>query len=498
MCNNQEIKLTKSQQRVFRQIKQFVGSDSARVFILKGYAGTGKTTMLRFLVEHLIHEGIGYHLLASTGRAAAILNKATGTHSIARTIHSLIYSYSRLNQDLSDQETINVDSVGQLYLVFSPIQIERKDEDDNKTRLYIIDEASMVSDMPETHITQAAFGTGRLLKELLDYDQAPNSKFLFVGDPCQLPPVNQAFSPALSAFYFSDTFSLTAQEAELTEIIRQADGNTITSVSHYFRRRYQSAPEDESFYGGRRNWVKMGIQSSRNIIFHSSRADLVGKYIQHVKKHGYESGTLICKYNKNRFLLANEVRAALGRSGAVAPNDLLLVMQNNHPSGLYNGDLVVVRSVSDDVHTRAELTFREVEVEDLATHTIRRTLLMEDLLYTGNNNLTSLQQSVLFVDFIQRMRKLGIRQNTRDFDDMLLQDEHLNALRCSFGYALTCHKAQGGEWDEVFIDLPRNIMLNPTQGTYQWLYTAFTRARKKVHIVNDPLYIMQARYWLSD
>lgn len=114
---------------------------------------------------------------------------------------------------------------------------------------------------------------------------------------------------------------------------------------------------------------------------------------------------------------------------------------------------------------------------------------MVDTLWAGQLNLTEIQQTDLFVDFFFRMKQQGILHGTASFDDPLRCDPYLNALRCTYGYALTCHKAQGGEWDEVYLDLPRNIGLNPTKQNYRWLYTAVTRAKKTLHLVDDGLYL---------
>ena len=254
------IKPTKSQQLVLDKMKAFLKSDD-KVFVLKGYAGTGKTTVMRFLVKELQKGDRNYHLLASTGRASAVLHRISGDD--AQTIHSLVYKYKDFNQDVSKMD-VGQSVSGQLYLVFEPCVADVT----AKRHVYIVDEASMVSDTEARYITQATFGTGRLLKELLEYDRDPGAQFILVGDPCQLPPINQVYSPALSASYIKSTFGCGVQEASLTEISRQGDGNSIIDASQRVRKLYASAHDSVEHYGCARYWGKLPLGSSTNIKLH--------------------------------------------------------------------------------------------------------------------------------------------------------------------------------------------------------------------------------------
>ncbi|MCQ2275140.1 MAG: DEAD/DEAH box helicase [Bacteroidales bacterium] len=480
MSNLKDITLTDSQIRVLSQMKAFLESKD-KVFVLKGYAGTGKTTLMRFLIQHLQELERGYHLLASTGRASTILNAATG-NTTAQTIHSLIYKYSDFNQDLSKITEASSSINGQLYLVFKPCKADAED----KNQVYIIDEASMVSDTEDRNIVQAAFGSGRLLKELLEYDSDPGSKYIFVGDPCQLPPITQTFSPALSPQYIATTFGLGVQEGNLTEIVRQGNGNTIISTSQRIRQLYNRAPETDTGYTSR-VWGKMPIFSSANIQLHPNGEDMIQRYLQTIRSHGYGYATYLCRGNAACYQIACQIRERLGIRGRVSENDLLLVIQNNTPLNLFNGDLVVVKQITHETQHRANLTFRKVVVEDLGNKNSHTTFIIEELLHSGKLNLDGEQQKALFVDFVLRMRKMGInpKQNHQQFILAMMTDPYLNALRCTFGYAITCHKSQGGEWAEVFVNMPRNIMLNPAKSSYQWVCTAITRAKERLHVVDD-------------
>ncbi len=468
------IKLTNQQQHALDLLTQFINNDE-RVFILKGYAGTGKTTLMKELITVLKEQKINYNLWASTGRAAKILSNVTEVK--AETIHSGIYQYTDFNQDL-EQVTLHIeqnaaDKTGQLYLKFelTPLANDKLKE----KKLYIIDESSMIADIENPIVTQAMFGSGRLLKDMLDYN--PKGKFIFVGDICQLPPITQKISPALHPEYFKSEYRITPTEIELTQIMRQSKDNDIIHAAGKIRRLYHSVPKVK--------WGNLPLKGYKDIIIYPDAVSLINAYIQKVKEKGFNEATMICRSNRKCNELTDILRPAFGKTGKIQEGDLLLVTQNNYISGLMNGDMVTVEQVNKNITQQAGFSFRKIEVKELFTQKIYTQLVLEDLIYSNEPNLNAEQQKWLFIDFYQRMRKQGIKQKSTMFKEHMLYDPFLNALRASYGYALTCHKAQGGEWNHVFLDIPRNITLNPTQASYQWVYTAMTRAKTKVHIVND-------------
>lgn len=483
MSDTKTISLKPGQQKAYGQIMAFINDPSQRVFILTGYAGTGKTTLMKFLIAELNNQKRPYRLLASTGRAAKILSNITNSGDEATTIHSMIYNFNGLNQDLSNVDTSRVEISGQLYLTFEPATINPDDNSDGT--VYIIDEASMIADHSDGIISQAAFGSGRLLKELLDYDQRPESKYLFVGDPCQLPPVTEAFSPALYPEYYTHTFSITPAVAQLTQIIRQDDDNDIIRISQHIRKRFAIAPPDKSAYRGINYRDYLPFSNCNNITLHPSSRALLDIYVNNIRQHGYNHSTLICRSNRSCLQLSQHIRQSLGiKGGAVAKGDLLMVVQNNI-CGLMNGDMVEVVGIDSNPINHAGLHMRKVEVKELFSQHKRLLLMVEDTITSPTVNLSQVQQQALFLDFIVRMKAKGITQKDKElFADALRLDPYLNALRCNYGYAITCHKAQGGEWDEVFIDLPDPFMYQPVKATYQWIYTAMTRARHTLHLVN--------------
>ena len=480
------IKLTDCQKRVLKSLLSFVNDSDDRVFILKGYAGTGKTTLMRFLIDELSKQGTNYCLLASTGRAAKILANLSGSNGRTSTIHSMIYTFGGLNKEFDSDEKPAMDMDGQLYLVFNPVRINKNKTDDRT--VYIVDEASMVSDVASHDITQAKFGDGRVLSELLAYDERPGSKFIFVGDPCQLPPVEESQSPALMKNYFRSHFGLRAQEAQLTEILRQKGSNGIVNASKQVRTFYENAPETTAYYGRQRLWGSLPFSQYKNIRLHADADDMMDKYVEIISKKGFNSAVSISRFNKECLRQSRLIRERLGmHSPQVQRGDLLMVVQNNLPTGLMNGDMVTVEKILPGALKRASLTFRKAIVRELFTGETSTTYFIEDIVHQERPNLNSLQQQALFVDFIERMMAKGISQkkNKDLFYDAMRDDPILNALRCSFGYVITCHKSQGGEWDDVFLQLPRNITLNPVKANYQWVYTAMTRARNTLHIVDD-------------
>jgi len=480
----EKIQLTTSQEFVLKQLLSFINHPTDRVFILKGYAGTGKTTLMRFLIRQLESLGKNYQLLASTGRAAKILSNLSGNAS-ASTIHSMVYDFNGLNKELNEKEELKADQYGQLFLVFEPTRLAPTDVSET---IYIIDEASMVSDVVVKNVTQAKFGDGRLLQDLLQYDTRKGSKYIFVGDPCQLPPIEQYFSPALMKEYVQNTFGVVAQEAQLTKIMRQKGSNGIIDASKRIRILYAKAPDSNRQYGLQVVWGMLPFRNNKNIALHANVEEMLNHYVSKVQKDGLNSAVCICRSNASCADLSARIREKLGFArGCLQKGDLLMVTQNNMLTGLMNGDVVVVEEISKSSVTRAHLTFRQVKVRELFTGNSYSSLMIEEIVNQSKPNLDKQQQHALFLDFIYRMLDKGItaKNNRQAFYDMMFHDSYLNALRCVFGYAITCHKSQGGEWEDVYVHVPRNITKNPTKETYQWIYTSMTRAQKTLHMVDD-------------
>lgn len=465
--------LARQQAGAFEALCRFAGDADARVFVLRGYAGTGKTTLMSGFIKWLSEKRIPYSLLATTGRAAKILSDKTGAD--ARTIHSLIYNFNKLSEDLEKlseiQKDIAVDDTGQLKLIFDLAPVMQGDQQ----RLYIIDEASMISDREQKSVSFAKFGSGNLLADLFDYDKT--GKFVFIGDPSQLPPISQPGSPALNRNYLASEYKMNVCGVDLTEILRQQKDNDIIQASLKIRRLYQSNPAVK--------FARLPLKGFKHIVIQPSHIDLVNKYIDKIKSNGYEYSTLICQTNRHCSTLNQTVRRAVfPNARALQAGDLLMVTQNNYLGDLVNGDLVRVESTGGNEY-RAGLNFINVQVVELSSGKRYALLLIENILNSLSPNITDKQHKDLMIDYYRRMKSRGIGQNSEAFKANMTRDPYLNALRADYGYAVTCHKSQGGEWDEVFLYLDNKIHGLPKPGIYQWWYTATTRAREKLHLVND-------------
>lgn len=467
-----EFELRLQQEKAFEYLKEFALQESDRVFILKGYAGTGKTTLMGGFIKWLDEQEILFSLLASTGRAAKILSDKT--KSPANTVHSHIYKFRDIDDDLEElskvQEDMAVDDKGQLSLVFDLRSVEEKSR-----KIYIVDEASMIADEADKSLSFAKFGSGELLKDLLRFD--PDGRFVFVGDPCQLPPIGQDISPALVPEYVKRKFNLSVRHFELTEIIRQASGNGIIQASLKLRQMHQSNP------AGR--WPPIPLKGYNDIHLYNSHPSLVNEYLNRVKSHGFDYTTLICQTNRHCSDLNKIIRSSLGKNpDHLQAGDILMVTQNNYLSWLVNGDMVKVLKTGNREY-RCGLSFLQVEVEEMVSKRVHKLLLVEDILNNITTNLDQKQHKNLMIDYFKRMSSNGIKQKDLGFKTNMMSDPYLNALKAVYGYAITCHKGQGGEWKEVFLYLDNKIMGIPRPGLFQWIYTAVTRAKNSLHIVND-------------
>jgi ATP-dependent exoDNAse (exonuclease V) alpha subunit len=489
-----KFKLSEQQKKVFEALCTFYKDENEKIFILRGYAGTGKTSLIGGFIKKIGEEAKNdtssvqeieqetqpFQVLASTGRAAKILSDKTNV--CVRTIHSLVYVFADLSDDVEkilEEEDKKPeerhDQYGQLLLIFEP-QIFK-----GKTQMhYIVDEASMVSNKKNPSTSNAVFGEGDLLGDLFKYDS--KGKFIFVGDPCQLPPVNQRESPALEPDYLRNKFNIKVQEYTLTEIFRQNKENDILQCSFMLRKLWQSVKDKKLL---QMPFTPLPLKGYKNIEVYPSEFILVQQYIETVKSKGYNYTSLICNSNKECNYLSNYVRESIhGKQELIIVGDLLLVTQNNYLVDLVNGDLVVVKWIGEKEY-RAGMRFVKVEVEELASKHSYRLLLIEDLLTNGQASMDNAQHRRLIIDFVKRMRDRNIKPKTKQFYDMMLSDSYLNALRVTYGYALTCHKSQGGEWNEVFLYLGKSLYRRRSSELYQWAYTAVTRAKKTLHIADN-------------
>lgn len=460
--------LSTDQLQAFEKIQKFITNDTHDVFLLKGYAGTGKTTLVRFVIEWLKEKKVSFRLMATTGRAANVLKNKTGYD--ATTVHSEIYYFDKVDgQSSSSEEYFFSDPHGQLILNFDVRS------NDNEDMIYIVDEASMISNEPTIENTTARFGTGNLLADFMKY--CKGNKIIFVGDPCQLPPVSDTIhSPALDKEYLSSNFRVKVQETELTEIKRQANNSEILSLAAPFRKKITA-----NFY---EQWFKINDPVGSQVSLFASQEDMIRQFTSIYQQHGPEHAIILCNSNTQCNQINDQVRKVLfpGQT-KLQVGDLLIVTQNSYTTRLYNGDQVVVESIGE-TERRMNFHFTHVQVRSLFNNRLYDTLLIENLLYNNLGNLTPDEVKSLMIDFTYRMKNKGIKFNSEEYKNAMLSDPYLNALRAKFGYGLTVHKAQGGEWPVVFLMISKSIYYQERPYVYRWLYTAITRASEHLHIMD--------------
>ncbi|MBR6032710.1 MAG: AAA family ATPase [Bacteroidaceae bacterium] len=465
------MELTEQQNKVFDQIKAFMDSD-ASVFILRGYAGTGKTTMVKVIADYLA-QSREVVLMAPTGRAARVL--AQKTRHKASTIHKAIYS-----KDCVASKNVKDIAESEFKFVFSIC----KDEYGGNI-VAIVDEASMVCSRRIEHELYV-FGTDNLLEDLLEYVRPSyGGKVIFVGDPAQLPPVGESSSNALRADYFKER-GLKVVEEELTEVLRQKGDSVILKNAMMIR----DILEKE-----KRNCLV--FEEKENEVETIPPGDFLNRFLEYRQKSGTHDSVIICYSNKSACRYNKDIRSFLyGSDVPIRENDTLLITQNNYRLGRMNGEFVPVLAVgartqqSAPVYAqvggekkRIVITINFVQVTVLDGSGIPMTcMLMEDLLTNDKAAISIDENRALFINFC--MRNPSLKQGTQDFVQALMSDPYYNAIRAKYGYAVTGHKCQGGEWGKVFVDYTGRIGLS--DDCLRWAYTATTRATKTLYVTNLP------------
>ena len=465
-----KIELTPHQQQAFEKIKAFVTDKNRDVFVLRGYAGTGKTTLVRFLLDWLENQGTHLPvLLASTGRAAKVLS-ALAKHDAA-TVHSHIYKFDVMGGQAA--ESGEKTATGQLTLNFE--LRPNLPPADNWQVLYVVDEASMLSHLTNDQNTLTKFGSGNLLLDFFHY--AGGHKILFVGDAAQLPPVagSSAFSPALNVDFLRKHFNKNADGVELTTIMRQAEGHAILDLATRLRNVIISGQEPD--------WEDIMTVQAPGIYRQFSQQRMVDRYLQVVGSQ-WDKAIILTHPNKQAFYLNDRVRRTIYNAPPphhLVEGELLMVVQNSYYVPLANGDQVIVKKVKP-AGKRAGFHFLETELQSVHDGQLHKTMLLHDFLFRPEANLDPEKQRSLLIDFDKRARKRGLKRNSDDYKKAMLSDPWLNALRAKFGYAVTCHKAQGGEWPAVFLNLSETIGRLERETRFRWLYTAVTRAREALNL----------------
>ena len=456
---------TKEQEKAISLLSDFLLSrEQDSIFLLKGYAGTGKTSLLAALVRTMQQLRLRVMLLAPTGRAAKVLSNYAGAPAF--TIHRKIYRQKSITEMDVFQNNINM----------------RQDT------LFIVDEASMIAN--DAH-EQTMFGTGRLLDDLMQYVYSCNGcRLLLVGDTAQLPPVGETESPALSRTML-EGYGMEVTELCLTQVVRQLEESGILWNATMLR----SLIQNDDVYA----FPKLRGKSFPDIKVLPGN-ELIEALEQSYRNHGTDGTIVVTRSNKRANIFNNGIRTRiLDYETELSGGDLIMVAKNNYywtereqaangvaadaMTFIANGDVAIVRRMRNE---RSFYGFRFADVTlcfpDYDHRELDVTILL-DTLQSESPALTRQQQETLFSGVWEDYPELT---NKRDRMKRLRQDIYYNALQIKYAYAVTCHKAQGGQWEHVYIDQGyiNEEMLSPDY--FRWLYTAITRATEQVYLVNWP------------
>lgn len=431
-------------------------SDPRSAFLLKGYAGTGKTSLVSALIQTLPTLRVSSLLLAPTGRAAKVISSYA--ERPAYTIHKKIYM------------TVT-DSSGAVHTV--------RAVNKHSYTLFIVDEASMIGLEPSS-------SRQSLLEDLIDYVYDGNHcRLMLIGDSAQLPPVGQSESPALDEHYLSAAFSLNIVSAELTEVVRQKQLSGILAGATALR------TQITSLLGGDEAVLPLFNPNGSDVI-RLSGEELMETLYREYGDFSLDQVVIICRSNKRANLFNQGVRnSVLFREEEVNAGDYLMVVKNNYYwleeestiGFIANGDIVEVLSVRNVQELYgfrfADATVRFVDYPDEPSRDCK---LLLSTLYSESPSLTGEEANTLYNNVMEDYVDLPHKS---DRLRELRQNPYYNALQVKFAYALTCHKTQGGQWRTVIVDqgfLPPDMSLD--REYLRWLYTAFTRATDRVYLLN--------------
>lgn len=478
--------LTDDQKTALIAMQAFVMNGNEKCFLLEGYAGTGKTFLIRRFVQWLESKKWSCVLAAPTGRAGKVLADKTGFE--AGTIHRSIYSMDKLEEIPNAKAEDRFKFYYALKLVAPDV----------RPRVIVIDEASMVSDV-ESDEKFIRFGSGRLLKDLMEYagEIQPDSKcqIVFVGDPAQLPPVGMNYSPALDSNYLKNEFDANSRQTVLRQVVRQGEGSAILLTATQIRGDIEQ---------GRVNRLDIHPDGKDAIELDLAGVMELWARLCPPDREPSVSPPLVCVVWKNDTGLAYNasVRAKLhgSRDGLhpVQPRDYLMVVANSRKTGLTNGELVLVKSVDGEAEIHevgirngeerktVVLIYRKLTLavpDTKGCASIIESMILENVLFGKERDMTEdefIAQQVFF-----KNRHPGLSVRSEQFKLELNNDPYFNALRVKFGYAVTCNKAQGGEWPSAVVIFERG---RPSLDCLRWTYTAITRAKQTLYGVGFPHY----------
>ena len=424
--------------------------------LLKGYAGTGKTSLVGALVKTMSGLKQKSVLLAPTGRAAKVLSNYAGQQAF--TIHKKIYRQDAFSNDLS---------------AFHPSDNLHKDT------LFIVDEASMISNQG---IDSHYFGSGRLLDDLVHYVYSgENCRLMLMGDTAQLPPVMQVESPALQADILKG-YNLQVDEIQLTEVVRQDLNSGIL---------YNATLLRDSLRNNRVEiYPKLTVKGFADIQMING-SELIEAISNAYSKDGLDDTIVISRSNKRANIYNNGIRnQILYREEELSTGDRLMIVKNNYfwtrnnkeIDFIANGEIVQVLRVRNESHVYG-FRFCDVTVrfQDYDMELDIKILL--DTLQTEAPALPKELSDKLFYTILEDYQDISTKSGKMK---KMKENPHYNVVQVKYAYAITCHKAQGGQWKNVFLDIGYMTEEMLGENFYRWLYTAMTRATDRLYLVNLP------------
>lgn len=447
---------TKDQEELINALADFIiDKEKKKVIIVKGYAGTGKTTTISALVRAFRELNIKSVLLAPTGRAAKVLTSYSG--KIAYTIHKKIY-----------RQKSSKDGFGQFVL----------EKNLHTNSFFIVDEASMISNQAGENLL---FGSGRLLDDLINYVYSkPGCKLILVGDTAQLPPVGISISPALDPQKLK-ILGIESENIELTQVIRQSEYSGILLNATQIRNNITKTVI---------NCPKLKI-SGFNDIKSISGSDLIEEISAAYDRHGTNETIIVCRSNKRANKYNQGIRNQIfNYEREIVPGELLMVVKNNYYWAdkedkidfIANGDIIEVLKIKKYKELYG-FRFADVSIRLVDYNIELDAKIMLDTLLIDSPSLSAEENKKLFYTI---MEDYGDTKLKKIQYDKVRNNEYYNALQVKYAYAVTCHKAQGGQWKTVFVDqgYVTEDMINIDY--LRWLYTAFTRAVDRLYLVNFP------------
>lgn len=446
--------LNPDQEKATSALVEFIGDNVYDVFILSGYAGTGKTTILKGILDFLDEIEKPYGLWASTGRAAKVLGTITSRKT--KTIHSAIYMLDENSSKLDEDN--------------KQLSFKLKPNYDKEETIYFVDEASMIADKAEDN-PYLLFENGRLLDHLFQYFD--NRKVVFIGDAAQLPPINCTFSAALDESYLKRIYGKHCKSVLLTEVMRQQlESGILWNATQIRQLNRNTFPPP------------MGIKTSGfdDIKIARNVWNALDDFVDTMNEKGTGYAAFISFSNGGIHYLNQQIRNKYyaAKDPPLQNGDFLMVIQNNYLHDLVNGQHVKLLHFDPEPIRQHSLHFINATIEIPETGKNKEIYILKELLERKEPSLTQAEENEIMKNFVMRMKHYGVKPKTDEYFRRFITDPFVNALRVKYGYAVTCHKAQGGEWPKVYVNFEPMLENIPRQNLYRWTYTAITRASREL------------------